>query len=392
MIDSDSLARLRRIGLTQALLQQLAAWQADSAPADALTTPATAGPGPGAPPPVAGPSSDASPRPALHLRRVVEVQREHVLLHDGEATSTARPLPRLIVALQQQADALAVGDWVLAQPDAWQHWWVHARVPPSNQITRRLHDGRDKLARLVIVSNVDTALLTMGLDHDFSLRRLERYVTLVRLAGVDAVVVLTKADLCPDVDSRLAAVRAMLPRDTEALAVDGQQAAASQALAPWLGAGRTLVLLGSSGAGKSTLTNTLCGAALQDTGATRQGDGRGRHTTTARSLHLTSCGACIIDTPGLRTLRLDTDEAALGEVFGDVAALATQCRFRDCQHENEPGCAVRAGLPAERLRSFHKLRREAQRDTLSALERKRQLSEWKARGRAGQARAKEKRA
>jgi len=371
MIDSDSLARLRRIGLTQALLQRLSAWPHDSNDPDDIT-----------------PGQDNQ---ALQLRRVVEVQREHVLLHDGDITTSARPLPRLIVALQAQADALAVGDWVLARPDAWQHWWVHARVPPLNQIARRLHDGRDKLARVVIVSNVDTALLTMGLDHDFSLRRLERYVALVRLAGVEALVVLTKADLCAEVPERLAAVRAMLPPGIEALAVDGQQPAEAQALAPWLTEGRTLVLLGSSGAGKSTLTNTLCGAPLQDTGGTRQGDGRGRHTTTARTLHRTAQGACIIDTPGLRTLRLDTDEAALGEVFDDVARLAQRCRFRDCRHEDEPGCAVREGVLAERLRSFHKLRREAQRDTLSALERQRQLSEWKSRTRAGRARAKEKR-
>lgn len=381
MIDSDTLARLRRIGLTQALLQQLAALPLDLEPdAD----------------PDADRHPEADARPgldhALQLRRVVEVQREHVLLHDGDTSTAARALPRLIVALQQQADALAVGDWVLARPDDWQRWWVHARVPPCNQLTRRLHDGRDKLARAVIVSNVDTALLTMGLDQDFSLRRLERYLALVRLAGVEAVAVLTKADLCADAASRLAAVRAMLPAGTEALAVDGQQPAAAQALSPWLGAGRTLVLLGSSGAGKSTLTNTLCGATLQDTGGIRKGDGRGRHTTTARSLHRTLGGACIIDTPGLRTLRLDTDEAALDTVFDDVATLALRCRFRDCRHAQEPGCAVRAGLSAERLRSFHKLRREAGRDTLSLLERQRQLSEWKARGRAGQARARDKRA
>jgi ribosome biogenesis GTPase / thiamine phosphate phosphatase len=361
MIDSDSLARLRRIGLTQELLQQMALQPHDD-------------------------DDDT-----LQLRRVVEVQREQMLLHDGDTATPARPLPRLVVALLDQADALAVGDWVLARPDEYRRWWVHARVPPLSQIARRLHDGRDKVARVVIVSNVDTALLTMGLDHDFSLRRLERYVALVRLAGVDAVVVLTKADLCSDVEGRLASVRAMLPPGIEALAVDAQREPAAAALAPWSAEGRTLVLLGSSGAGKSTLTNTLCGAPLQDTGDTRHGDGRGRHTTTVRTLHRTVAGACIIDTPGLRTLRLDTDEARLGSVFDDVSSLAAQCRFRDCRHEGEPGCAVREGVPAERLRNFHKLRREAQRDTMSVLDRQRQLSEWKSRTRAGRARAKDKR-
>jgi ribosome biogenesis GTPase / thiamine phosphate phosphatase len=359
MIDSISLARLRAIGLTQPVLQQLA----EQPPADS----------------------------SFELRRVVEVQREHVMLHDGDQETPARLLPALRNELQAQSDALAVGDWVLAAPNEWGQWWVHQRLPPLTQIARRQHDGRDKVARVVIVSNVDTVLLTMGLDHDFSLRRLERYLMLARLAGVSAVVVLTKLDLCPEVGKRLREVHALLPADATAVAVNGLSAGAVPALEPWLGAGQTLVLIGSSGAGKSTLTNTLIGADVQAIGGTRAGDGRGRHTTTARSLHRTPHGACIIDTPGLRTLRLDTDEAALGQVFDDVAQLALQCRFRDCAHDNEPGCAVRDAVPGERLRSYRKLLREAQRDTQSVLERRQQLSEWKVRGRAAKARDKEKR-
>lgn len=355
---TTNLARLRRIGLNHTVLQQAAQLRKDE---------------------------------SQRLLRVTEVQREHLLLDDGDGARMARVLPRLLNELEDDADALAVGDWVLAAPNEWGQWWVHERLPPANQIARRLHDGRDKVARVVIVSNVDSALLTMGLDHDFSLRRMERYLTLARLAGVDAVAVLTKADLCADAARRLDEVRAMLPPGAAAVAVDGQQAAAAEALSPWLDVGRTVVLLGSSGAGKSTLTNTLCGEPVQAIGGTRKGDGRGRHTTTARSLHRSLQGACIIDTPGLRTLRLDTDEAALDSVFEDVSTLALQCRFRDCRHEGEPGCAVREGVSPERLRNFHKLQREARRDTLSALERQQQLSEWKARGRAGKARAKEKR-
>jgi ribosome biogenesis GTPase len=163
-----------------------------------------------------------------------------------------------------------------------------------------------------------------------------------------------------------------------------------QALAPWLQPGQTLVLLGSSGAGKSTLTNALTGAG-QDTGANRRGDSRGRHTTTARSMHATPRGACIIDTPGLRTLRLDGEAEQLGAVFDDIARLALDCRFRDCQHENEPGCAVREGVSGDRLLSFQKLLREARRDTLTALERKAMVSQWKARGRAARVRMNAKR-
>ena len=171
------------------------------------------------------------------------------------------------------------------------------------------------------------------------------------------------------------------------MALDGREPGVNLWLAPWLVAGQTLVLLGSSGAGKSTLTKTLVGAALDgalpDTGAVRGDDSRGRHTTSARTLYRTPAGACIIDTPGLRALRLDVDDGAdLAVAFDDVARLAPQCRFRDCQHQQEPGCAVRQGVPDERLRNFHKLLREAKRDSLTVLERQAQVAQWKARGRA----------
>jgi ribosome biogenesis GTPase len=150
-------------------------------------------------------------------------------------------------------------------------------------------------------------------------------------------------------------------------------------------------MLGSSGAGKSTLTNALLGAEVQRVGANRAGDGRGRHTTTARVLHRTAAGGCVIDTPGLRTLRLDGDEAALTQVFDDIAERAAACRFRDCRHEGEPGCAVRGAVSDERLRNWGKLQREAQRDTMSALQRKAQLAVWKARSRGARARLQMKR-
>lgn len=355
MIDSMAFERLRAIGLTPALMQQLALL------------------------PQAG--GDRT------LMRVTEVQREGLTLNDGSAEHAARLLPALRTHLAGEADAIAVGDWVLAVANSLGECWVHARVPPLNQLARRLHDGRDKVARVVIVSNVDTALLVMGLDHDFNLRRLERYVALARLAGVGAVVVLTKTDLVADVAERLHEVESLLPADVAVVAVNALGGEPRQALAPWLQTGQTLVLLGSSGAGKSTLTNSLTGiAALQLTGASRSGDGRGRHTTTARSLHVTTQGACIIDTPGLRTLRLDGEAHALGAVFDDIAALAQDCRFRDCRHQGEPGCAVRGGVGDDRLRNYHKLLREARRDTLTALDRKVQLQQWKTRARSARVR------
>ncbi len=365
MIDVSQFPALRRIGLLPALIQQVMGLQAEH-------------------------EGDAAFDHSV-LLRVTEVQREGLHLHNGEEELRGRLLPALRNALTEQADAVAVGDWVLAQRNDLGEWWVHSRVPPLNQLARRLHDGRDKVARVVIVSNVDTALLVMGLDHDFNLRRLERYVALVRLAGVCAVVVLTKRDLCGDALARQEAVQAMLPADIAAVLVNALSDEPTQRLAPWLQTGQSLVLLGSSGAGKSTLTNALLGAATQDTGANRAGDSRGRHTTTTRSMHITPQGACIIDTPGLRTLRLDGEEQAFAQVFDDIGRLATQCRFRDCQHGNEPGCAVRDGVAPERLRNYQKLLREARRDTLTALERKAQVQQWKARGRNAQVRSDAKR-
>jgi ribosome biogenesis GTPase / thiamine phosphate phosphatase len=350
------------------------------------------------------------------LMRVVEVQRDSLMLHDGQLCLRARVLPALHAALAD--DAIAVGDWVYAQRNGLAEWWVRARVPPVNQIARRLHDGRDKVTRVVLVANIDTALIVMGLDHDFNPRRLERYLAFTRLARVGAVVVLTKADLVGAEDrvARQHEALALVPADVAVLAVNATAADAASALQPWLCAGQTLVVVGSSGAGKSTLTNTLLGRDVQDTGGTRERprsaapegalcparrdraqregalgrDGRGRHTTTVRSLHALAGGACIIDTPGLRTLRLDADASDVAAAFDDIARLAPQCRFRDCRHADEPGCAVRERVDSARVKNFHKLQREAQRDAMSALERKAMVAVWKARSKAGRERAKDK--
>jgi ribosome biogenesis GTPase len=325
----------------------------------------------------------------LAAMRVVEVHRETVRLHDGCGDHTARLLPRLLRELAEAGAALAVGDWVIAGVDAHGQRWVHARAEPLTALVRRDGDGR----RHALVSNVDTALLVMGLDDDFSPRRLERFVALVQTSGVVPVVVLSKADVvgAARVEACREALRTRLPAQVERLAVDATDAAAARALVPWLDAGQTLVLLGSSGAGKSTLTNTLVGAQVQDTGAVRDHDSRGKHTTTARALHRLPGGACIVDTPGLRTLRPDAGEDAVARSFDDIATLATRCRFRDCRHGDEPGCAVRAAVDPDRLRNYHKLLREARRDTLTALDRARQVGEWKSRTKAVRAWMKVKR-
>jgi ribosome biogenesis GTPase len=327
----------------------------------------------------------------LQLMRVTEVHRESVRLHDGVRELRARMLPRLVRSLLDEGTALAVGDWVLADEDAHHEVWVRERVPPLSHIARRDGDGR----RHPVVSNVDTALLVMGLDDDFNPRRLERFLALVHGDAIMPVVVLTKVDVAAPtqdaLDARLDALRGRIPAHIDVVAVNATHDSAAEALRGYLERGQTLVLLGSSGAGKSTLTNTMLGAPMQDTGAVREHDSRGKHTTTSRSLHRLPGGACVIDTPGLRTLRPDSDEVALAGTFADVQSLAAQCRFRDCSHGEEPGCAVREGVAADRLRNYHKLLREARRDTLTALDRQKQLAQWKVRGRAVKERMRVKR-
>lgn len=360
MIDFDP-DRLRTMGLTPALANQAAALAA-ALPDDA---------------------------PALRLVRLTELHRETVHLHDGVAETTALVLPRLMRRLLDDEDMLAVGDWLLVAADAHGDTWVHERVPPQSHLVRRDADGR----RHPVVSNVDVALLVMGLDDDFNPRRMERFLALVQGSGVLPVVVLSKADT---VDARshfdrVHQLRSRLPAGVDLVSVDARDPDCAARLAAYTRPGRTLVLMGSSGAGKSTLTNTLIGVDVQDTGAVRSHDSRGKHTTTSRSLHRLPGGACVIDTPGLRALRPDADEQAVAATFGDIEALSLRCRFRDCRHEDEPGCAVREGIGADRLRNFHKLLREARRDTMSALERQQQVAMWKARGREGRARMKMKR-
>lgn len=293
--------------------------------------------------------------------RIVEGHRDRLLLQGSAGPVTGRLTPGLQQRLAADGVALAVGDWVLTRPEPGgeprgEHW-VEARLAPYNQLRRVTPGG----SRQTLVSNVDCALLVMGLDGDFNPRRLERYLALTAAAGVPARVVLTKADQYP-VEPALARLGRWLPEGIRVDAVDARDPAAAVVLKDELRPGATLVLLGSSGAGKSTLTNTLCGEPLQATAEVRADDSHGRHTTTRRSLRRVPGGACVIDTPGLRGLRADVAVADLDALYGDIEVLAAGCRFRDCRHGEEPGCAVREGLSPERLAHYQKLRREVARD------------------------------
>ena len=315
------------------------------------------------------------------LARVIEHSRSNNVIHTGAEAYTARSMPALT-----RLSPIVVGDWVLAASDDHGEWWISSRLTPYTEFHRIDPSG----VRQTLVANVDSAFLVMGLDGDFNLRRLERYITLAKSAGVLPVVVLTKADLCADVDNQLDSVSRRLPPSIARHALNATDPTTVECLAPYLGPGQTAVLLGSSGAGKSTLTNTLTQSLMQETGAVRASDSRGRHTTTERQLRQLPGGGCLIDTPGLRGLRLDVDKLSLDASFEDISALAAECRFRDCAHRIEPGCAVRAGVPPDRLANYHKLCREVSRDRADPLARQTAKAEVKSQQRALRAMQKER--
>lgn len=310
--------------------------------------------------------------------RVTAVQRDWLTLDDGTHTYEARPGHQLAVAP-------VVGDWVLAERDGRGEVWIAQVLEPVNRLARRTMSGRQALA-----SNVDTALLVMGLDNDFNPRRMERYIAVVRACEVEPVMVLTKSDIGADAEDKAAQLRARIPTGVPLLMLHPAEQTDSGVLAPWLGRGQTLVVLGSSGVGKSTLTNALTGS-VQATGGTRHGDDRGRHTTTARSLHRCPGGACIIDTPGLRAWQPDGDEDDIAASFDDIAALAQRCQFRDCTHATEPGCAVRGVVDADRLRNYAKLLREARRADATPLDRIAERARWKTLNKSARQRSRAKR-
>ena len=258
------------------------------------------------------------------------------------------------------ADLPAVGDWVAARTFAGdERAIVHAVLPRATSLLRRAAGRRT--AAQVLAANVDVVLVVTSLNQEFNQRRLERYLEAARAGGAPAAVVLSKSDLVADPEAWVERARAVAG-GAPVHAASALTGAGLDDLRPLLAPRRTLVLVGSSGVGKSTLVNRLAGEALQATAPVLEDD-RGRHTTARRELLRLPGGAWLVDTPGLRELGLwepDGEEP----LFDDVAALATGCRFRDCRHEVEPGCAVRAavaagGLDPGRLPAYHKLRREA---------------------------------
>ena len=299
--------------------------------------------------------------PALVPARVVCTQGPISRLADGESEREAVVTGKLRRGAAGAVELPVVGDWVAFRPGErpGELGAMEVVLPRKTLFSRRA--AGDATAAQALAANIDAVFLVMGLDGDFNPRRLERYLALTHASGAEPVILLSKADLCEDVEEcreEILVSAPSVPIITASL-LEG----VPPELRAFLGVGRTAALLGSSGAGKSTLLNALIGTNKQKTRAVRANDNRGRHTTSHRELFAIPEGGMVIDSPGLREVQLWEAREGLGAAFDDLEDLARACRYRDCVHDGEPGCAVvaaveRGVLDEERLESWQKLRLE----------------------------------
>jgi ribosome biogenesis GTPase len=294
--------------------------------------------------------------------RVALQHNRALMLYTAEGETQAETTGRLRYLARGAEDLPAVGDWVVIKrtQDEEGQAKVHEILPRSSKFSRRA--AGSETAEQIVAANVDTVFLVTGLDNDYNPRRVERYLIMAWESGADPVVVLNKADLIEEAEERRRDIERVAP-GVPVLALSAKRGVGIEQLMPYVVHGRTVALMGSSGVGKSTITNRLLGGEVQRTQEVRLSDARGRHTTTHRELFVLPGGGLVLDTPGMRELQLLVSERGFRETFDDIEAIAAECRFTDCRHEGEPGCAVRAALEsgemdAERFANYRKMEAE----------------------------------
>ena len=305
---------------------------------------------------------DHPPR-AYFVARVAEENREGYRIFCEKGELLAELSGKVRHATSSRADLPAVGDWVLAQLRLGDNRATIHRVLQRKGKFSRKTAGR-KTEEQIVAANLDIVFLVSSLNREFNPRRIERYVSLAADGGARPVIVLNKADLCQNAEAFLTEAAAAAPGARLVLTSATRGDGCNQ-LRAILEPGFTAAVLGSSGVGKSTLINVMLGSSRLLTQAVRESDDRGRHTTTSRQMVLVPGGGVLIDTPGMRELQLWGAAEGIGRAFGEIQELAARCKFRDCKHQSEPGCAVRAAveseaLASERLENFRKLAREEQ--------------------------------
>lgn len=267
------------------------------------------------------------------------------------------------------------GDWLWLERDTLKPLRLLERM----NLLKRTAAGTEPKTQL-IAANIDTLFIVSSCNQDFNVSRIERYLSLVMAAHIPAVIVLTKADLCDDPDVYVDQAQA-IHRDVPVVTVNALSADVIERFRDYTMAGQTIAFLGSSGVGKSTLTNSLLGEQVQDTGGIREDDAKGRHTTTERSMHRMAHGGWVLDTPGMRELRLNDDASGVAELFADIEQLKTQCRFTNCHHQGDRGCAIDQAiddgvLDVRRWTNYQKLQRESELASQTKAERKKAAEKW----------------